>query len=62
MRARITLALALVAVAVAAVASTATGGTAANTLVVWLQTDAQQPTWEPIVKAANAEFEKANPG
>ncbi len=62
MRARITLALALVAAAVAAVASTATGGTAANTLTVWLQTDADQPTWEPIVKAANAEFEKANPG
>ena len=29
---------------------------------VWLQIDAQQPTWEPIVKAANAEFEKAHPG
>jgi len=60
MRARITLALALVAVAVAAVASTATGGTAANTLTVWLQVDAQAATWEPIVKAANAEFEKAH--
>jgi N,N'-diacetylchitobiose transport system substrate-binding protein len=62
MRARIALALAVSAVALAAVASTATGGTAANTLTVWLQVDAQATTWEPIVKAANAEFEKANPG
>ena len=65
MSARITLALALAIVAVAAVASTATGGTsasAANTLVVWLQVDAQAPNWEPIVKAANAEFERTHPG
>jgi N,N'-diacetylchitobiose transport system substrate-binding protein len=65
MSARITLALALAIVAVAAVASTATGGTsasAANTLVVWLQVDAQGPNWEPIVKAANAEFERSHPG
>ena len=65
MRARITLALAVVVVAGAAVASTATGGTsasAANTLVVWLQVDAQAANWLPIVQAANAEFERANPG
>jgi N,N'-diacetylchitobiose transport system substrate-binding protein len=55
----------VVAVALAAVASSATGGTsagAANTLVVWLQVDAQAPNWEPIVKAANAEFERTHPG
>jgi N,N'-diacetylchitobiose transport system substrate-binding protein len=34
----------------------------AATLTVWLQVDAQAPNWEPIVKAANAEFEKAHPG
>jgi N,N'-diacetylchitobiose transport system substrate-binding protein len=65
MSARIILALASAIVAVAAVASTATGGTsasAANTLVVWLQVDAQGPNWEPIVKAANAEFERSHPG
>jgi N,N'-diacetylchitobiose transport system substrate-binding protein len=62
MRARITLALALVTTVVAAVASTATGGTKANTLVVWLQTDAQSESWEPIVKAANAAFESSHPG
>jgi N,N'-diacetylchitobiose transport system substrate-binding protein len=53
----------VVAVAVATVGATgASGGSAANTLVVWLQTDAQAPSWEPIVRAANAEFEKRNPG
>jgi N,N'-diacetylchitobiose transport system substrate-binding protein len=64
MRARITFALAAVVVALAAVSSTATGGTSAsaNTLVVWLQVDAQAQNWEPIVKAVNAEFERTHPG
>ena len=52
------------ALAVAASAATgASGGRAANTLTVWLQTDAQQnPEWEAIVKAANASFEKSHAG
>jgi N,N'-diacetylchitobiose transport system substrate-binding protein len=62
MRARIIVAFAVVAVAVAAVASTASGSTKASSLTVWLQTDAQATNWEPIVKAANAAFEKAHPG
>lgn len=65
MRARISVALAVVVVAVAAVASTALGGanaTAAGSITVWLQTDAQAPSWEPIVKAANAQFQKDHPG
>jgi N,N'-diacetylchitobiose transport system substrate-binding protein len=65
MRARIIVAFAMVVVAVAAAASTATGGTngkAANGITVWLQADAKAPNWEPIVKAANAAFEKAHPG
>ena len=48
------------------VASTATAGrlaAAANTLTVWLMTDAQQnPSWEKIVNAANAAFEKDHAG
>jgi N,N'-diacetylchitobiose transport system substrate-binding protein len=62
MSARIATVFALAVLAVAVVASGATGGTTATTLTVWLQTDAQSPTWEPIVKAANAAFEKAHPG
>ena len=46
--------------------STTVGGTAgkaANTLTVWLMTDAQQnPSWEKIVNAANAAFEKDHAG
>jgi N,N'-diacetylchitobiose transport system substrate-binding protein len=65
MRARVTVAFAVVVVAVAAVASTAVGGTtgkAASSITVWLQTDAQAPNWEPIVKAANTQFQKDHPG
>ena len=62
MRVRIALALVVAAVSLAAVASTATGGTQANTLTVWLQVDAQTATWEPITKAANAQFESTHPG
>ncbi len=63
MRARIIGAAVLVGVALAAVASTASGGTqASNSITVWLQTDAQATNWEPIVKAANAAFQKDHPG
>jgi N,N'-diacetylchitobiose transport system substrate-binding protein len=65
MRARLVIAVAVVVVAVAALASTAVGGTtgkAAGSITVWLQTDAQAPNWEPIVKAANAQFQKDHPG
>ncbi len=63
MRARIIGAVVLVGAALAVVASTASGGTqAANSITVWLQTDAQGTNWEPIVKAANAAFQKDHPG
>ena len=63
MRARILGAAVLVGAALAVVASTASGGTAAtNSITVWLQTDAQATNWEPIVKAANAAFQKDHPG
>jgi N,N'-diacetylchitobiose transport system substrate-binding protein len=63
MRARIIGAVVLVGAALAVVASTASGGTqAANSITVWLQTDAQATNWEPIVKAANAAFQKDHPG
>ena len=46
------------------VAATASGAPSAQsaTLTVWLQTDAQAANWEPIVKAANAQFQKDHPG
>ena len=63
MRARIIGAAVLVGVALAVVASTASGGTqAASSITVWLQVDAQATNWEPIVKAANAAFQKDHPG
>ena len=63
MRARIIGAAVLVGAALAVVASTASGGTqAASSITVWLQTDAQATNWEPIVKAANAAFQKDHPG
>jgi N,N'-diacetylchitobiose transport system substrate-binding protein len=64
MRKRIIVLAALAAIGVAAVAATtASGGATANTLTVWLQTDAQQnPNWEKIVNAANAAFEKDHAG
>ena len=65
MRARIVVAALLVA-AVAAAASTAAGAassaSAAKSITVWLQTDAQADNWKPIVAAANAQFQAANPG
>ena len=62
MRARIIGAVVLVAAALAVIASTASGGTSADSITVWLQTDAQAANWEPIVKAANAQFQKDHPG
>jgi N,N'-diacetylchitobiose transport system substrate-binding protein len=52
-------------VAALAVAATtaggATGSSAANTLTVWLQVDAQSG-WPEVVAAANAQFRNQNPG
>ncbi len=66
MRARSIGAVVLVGVVIAAIASTASGAPAAqsatNSITVWLQTDAQATNWEPIVKAANAQFQKDHPG
>ena len=49
-------ALSVVAVGV----SGASGGSAANTLTVWLQVDAQSG-WPEVVAAANAQFKAQNP-
>jgi N,N'-diacetylchitobiose transport system substrate-binding protein len=50
------------ALAVAATTATgASGGSAANTLTVWLQVDAQSG-WPEVVAAANAQFRNQNPG
>jgi N,N'-diacetylchitobiose transport system substrate-binding protein len=63
MRARTIVAVVLVGAALAVVASTASGGTtASNSITVWLQVDAQAANWEPIVKAANAAFQREHPG
>jgi N,N'-diacetylchitobiose transport system substrate-binding protein len=60
--ARIIGAVVLVGVALAVVASTASGGTSADGITVWLQTDAQKPEWESIINAATAQFQKQHPG
>ena len=54
----------LATIAVAAMAATTASGSAtANTLTVWLMTDAQQnPSWEKIVNAASSAFEKDHAG
>ena len=65
MRARTIGAVVLVGAALAVIASTASGATSAqsaSSITVWLQTDAQAANWEPIVKAANAQFQKDHPG
>src|SRR5262245_39334003 len=64
MKKRIIGALALVAIVAATVAATtASGGATANTLTVWLMTDARDnPSWEKIVDATSAAFEKDHPG
>jgi N,N'-diacetylchitobiose transport system substrate-binding protein len=64
MKRRIIVALGLVAVlAVALVATTsaATKKTAANSITVWLQVDAQSG-WPDVVAAANQQFQSAHPG
>ena len=65
MRARTISAVLLAGVVIAVIASTASGATSAqsaSSITVWLQTDAQAANWEPIVKAANAQFQKDHPG
>ena len=65
MRARTIGAVVLVGAVLAVIASTASGATSAqsaSSITVWLQTDAQAANWEPIVKAANAQFQKDHPG
>ncbi len=65
MRARTISAVVLVGAVIAVIASTASGATSAqsaSSITVWLQTDAQAANWEPIVKAANAQFQKDHPG
>ena len=64
MKRRIIVALGLVAVlavAAAATTSAATKKTAANSITVWLQTDAQSG-WPDVVAAANQQFQAAHPG
>ena len=63
MRARIVGALVLIGASLAAIAATASGGAAAtSSITVWLQVDAQAANWQPIVRAATAEFQRAHPG
>lgn len=64
MKRRIIVALglvAIVAVALAAATSAATKRTAANSITVWLQTDAQSG-WPGVVAAANQQFQSDHPG
>src|SRR5215468_10262929 len=51
--------VALAALVFAIAAGGVSGATKAKSITVWLQTDAQADNWAPIVKAANASFEKA---
>ena len=64
MRARIIGAAVLVGVALAAIAATtASGGTAAtDSITVWLQTDANKPSWKAIINAATKQFQRQHPG
>jgi N,N'-diacetylchitobiose transport system substrate-binding protein len=60
---RIIAGLCVVAAAVVVVGTTSGAPKRAQaTLTVWLQVDAQADNWAPIVKAANAQFEKDHPG
>ena len=64
MKRRIIVALCLSAVVAAAIAASTLGATKKNTassITVWLQVDAQSG-WPKVVAAANAAFEKQNPG
>jgi N,N'-diacetylchitobiose transport system substrate-binding protein len=63
MKIRVFAAAALVAAlsVVAVGVSGASGGSAANTLTVWLQVDAQSG-WPEVVAAATTQFKAQNPG
>ena len=64
MKRRSIAALCLTAVLAAAVAATTSGATqraAANSITVWLQTDAQSG-WSDVVAAANQQFQNDHPG
>jgi N,N'-diacetylchitobiose transport system substrate-binding protein len=64
MKRRTLVALGLVAVLAAALAATTSGATnktAANSITVWLQTDAQSG-WPDVVAAANQQFQSDHPG
>ena len=64
MKVRTIAAAALVAaLAVVVAVSTASGGTSASNLTVWLQVDARDNAdWQALIKATNAAFEKAHSG
>jgi N,N'-diacetylchitobiose transport system substrate-binding protein len=51
----------VLAIALAATTSAATKKTAANSITVWLQTDAQNG-WPDLVAAVNQQFQSAHPG
>jgi len=64
MKRRSIVALSLAALLAAAVAATTSAGTkraAANSITVWLQTDAQSG-WSDVVAAANQQFQNDHPG
>jgi N,N'-diacetylchitobiose transport system substrate-binding protein len=64
MKRRSIVALSIAAVLAAAVAATTSGATqkaAANSITVWLQTDAQSG-WSDVVAAANQQFQNDHPG
>jgi N,N'-diacetylchitobiose transport system substrate-binding protein len=64
MKRRSIVALSIVALLAAAVAATTSAGTkraAANSITVWLQTDAQSG-WSDVVAAANQQFQNDHPG
>jgi N,N'-diacetylchitobiose transport system substrate-binding protein len=64
MKRRSIVAFCLVAVVSAAVAATTSGATnkaAANSITVWLQTDAQSG-WSDVVQSANQQFQSDHPG
>ena len=50
--------VALAALVFAIAAGGVSGATKAKSITVWLQTDAQATNWQPIVAAANAQFQK----
>jgi N,N'-diacetylchitobiose transport system substrate-binding protein len=50
--------VALAALVFAIAAGGVSGATKAKSITVWLQTDAQATNWQPIVAAANSQFQK----